>query len=434
MSGRSAYCTVVRQTIFAVFLLILAFSFSRVEALTLTASRTMTSFGQDNESRVNGVAFRPGFDPDFNPGIPAIQPLVAPREIALTGNDSLALAASVLPSACALIVAEGAWPGMAYIWEVQGEYHGSFYSTGSEGSAFPYGALITDLMQYDRNSIFMEMPPMGFPVRQFPETGGTTRATVHVQPPPVTPYSTCTAETRSITFMVGGRRGVHMELEYLKSETVVKNDRDWPGYPAGSIAVLFNTRIVGSFDPLESIRFRVYCDDRAGTVMDLFGPGAAWCVYPPDYKDRKVDVAVLAGSLGPGAPHSGVFVEEPAPRHYSAEAFASLGSTIGDTASLLVASEGCSSAISGTVSSEGTGSRGITVNLTGPAARTALTDANGDYRFSGLPDGTYTITPRATGCTFSPKSLKLCVHDQNVIWQDFTAACRRNNAGLTPGR
>jgi len=51
------------------------------------------------------------------------------------------------------------------------------------------------------------------------------------------------------------------------------------------------------------------------------------------------------------------------------------------------------SSISGNVSVDGVGLAGITIGLTGPDGGSfAVTDANGDYSFSGLRAGTYTVT------------------------------------------
>lgn len=60
--------------------------------------------------------------------------------------------------------------------------------------------------------------------------------------------------------------------------------------------------------------------------------------------------------------------------------------------------------ISGTVTFGGLGLSGVTMMLSGISA-TATTDASGNYIFSGLVNGSYTITPSKTGFTFSPSSV-----------------------------
>jgi len=57
--------------------------------------------------------------------------------------------------------------------------------------------------------------------------------------------------------------------------------------------------------------------------------------------------------------------------------------------------------ISGTVTSGGAVLPGVTITLSGTSSGTATTDANGDYSFTGLADGSYTVTPSLTGYTFT---------------------------------
>lgn len=47
---------------------------------------------------------------------------------------------------------------------------------------------------------------------------------------------------------------------------------------------------------------------------------------------------------------------------------------------------------------------GVTVTLTGDASDSTTTDASGDYAFTGLVDGSYTVTPTKAGDTFVPTS------------------------------
>jgi hypothetical protein len=53
----------------------------------------------------------------------------------------------------------------------------------------------------------------------------------------------------------------------------------------------------------------------------------------------------------------------------------------------------------------------------------ALSDASNNYSISGLANGTYTVTPTKSGCTFSPLSLSVTVSGANVTGQNFTASC-----------
>ncbi|MGA9751599.1 MAG: carboxypeptidase regulatory-like domain-containing protein, partial [Acidobacteriota bacterium] len=75
--------------------------------------------------------------------------------------------------------------------------------------------------------------------------------------------------------------------------------------------------------------------------------------------------------------------------------------------------------ISGTVS--GDTASGVTVNLTGAASATTTTDTSGNYTFSGLANGSYTVTPSKSGYTFSPTSLAVTISGANQTGKNFTA-------------
>ncbi len=65
--------------------------------------------------------------------------------------------------------------------------------------------------------------------------------------------------------------------------------------------------------------------------------------------------------------------------------------------------------ISGTVS--GLNTAGVTIALSGGSNATTTTDANGNYRFTGLGSGTYNVTPGGTGYTFSPVTMTAAMDD-----------------------
>jgi Carboxypeptidase regulatory-like domain/SdrD B-like domain len=77
--------------------------------------------------------------------------------------------------------------------------------------------------------------------------------------------------------------------------------------------------------------------------------------------------------------------------------------------------------ISGTISPV-TGGSGATVTLSGAASASATTDGSGNYTFSGLANGTYTVTPSHTGYTFTPSSQSATINGANVTGVNFTAA------------
>jgi Domain of unknown function (DUF4082)/Domain of unknown function (DUF1929)/Bacterial Ig domain len=73
--------------------------------------------------------------------------------------------------------------------------------------------------------------------------------------------------------------------------------------------------------------------------------------------------------------------------------------------------------ISGTITSGGSS----TVNLTGAATATTTADASGNYTFSGLTNGSYTVTPSKTGFTFTPVNQAVTISSANVTAANFTA-------------
>ena len=74
--------------------------------------------------------------------------------------------------------------------------------------------------------------------------------------------------------------------------------------------------------------------------------------------------------------------------------------------------------ISGNVS--GAGGSGATVSLSGPANATVTADASGNFSFTGLLNGAYTVTPSKTGFTFTPASLGASVNGANVTGLSFS--------------
>ncbi|MBX3712525.1 MAG: proprotein convertase P-domain-containing protein [Lysobacter sp.] len=74
--------------------------------------------------------------------------------------------------------------------------------------------------------------------------------------------------------------------------------------------------------------------------------------------------------------------------------------------------------ISGTIAtSGGAGISGVSVSN---GSTSVTTNASGQYTFSGLANGSYTLTPSLSGYTFSPTSLAVTVNGANVSGQNFT--------------
>jgi hypothetical protein len=62
------------------------------------------------------------------------------------------------------------------------------------------------------------------------------------------------------------------------------------------------------------------------------------------------------------------------------------------------------------------------MTLSGAGTGTTLTDTNGNYSFTGLSNGQYTITPSRTGSTFTPTSRTVTINNASFTGQNFTAA------------
>ncbi len=88
--------------------------------------------------------------------------------------------------------------------------------------------------------------------------------------------------------------------------------------------------------------------------------------------------------------------------------------------------------IFGTVSSGGSGLSDVVMILSGAGSAAATTDANGNYIFSGLANGSYTITPGKAGFTFSPTSSSQTVSGGNIINFNFTTASSQAQIVVCP--
>jgi len=64
--------------------------------------------------------------------------------------------------------------------------------------------------------------------------------------------------------------------------------------------------------------------------------------------------------------------------------------------------------------------QGTTVTLSGDAGTTTTTNSIGYYQFTGLSNGTYTVTPSMTGYTFSSASIPVTISNANAPNKDFT--------------
>jgi protocatechuate 3,4-dioxygenase beta subunit len=94
---------------------------------------------------------------------------------------------------------------------------------------------------------------------------------------------------------------------------------------------------------------------------------------------------------------------------------------VGDSVTYTVSAASTAYAISGTITSNGSGLSGVTVALTGAGSSSTTTDTSGNYSFTNVSNGNYTITPSLTGYSFNPVSGAVTVSNSNMT-QNFTAA------------
>ena len=80
--------------------------------------------------------------------------------------------------------------------------------------------------------------------------------------------------------------------------------------------------------------------------------------------------------------------------------------------------------ISGTITPVAGGS-GATVSLSGTGSATTTTNSAGNYIFTGLSNGAYTITPSNIGYTFSPANPSVTVNGTNLANVNFTATTQQ---------
>jgi beta-glucanase (GH16 family) len=65
---------------------------------------------------------------------------------------------------------------------------------------------------------------------------------------------------------------------------------------------------------------------------------------------------------------------------------------------------------------------GVVLNLSGTATASTSTSGSGTFAFTGLANGSYTVTPSNTGYNFTPLSQTVTVDAANVTGVDFTSA------------
>jgi hypothetical protein len=110
-------------------------------------------------------------------------------------------------------------------------------------------------------------------------------------------------------------------------------------------------------------------------------------------------------------------------------------------ATIVVSYDDLSSSVSATVAiatatysiSGNAGLASATVALTGTSNTSTTASSSGAYTFSGLPAGSYTITPSLSGYTFTPPSQSATITNANVSGVNFTAAENTHSVDLSWG-
>ena len=110
---------------------------------------------------------------------------------------------------------------------------------------------------------------------------------------------------------------------------------------------------------------------------------------------------------------------DPVPANNAASASTSLRDTLAPPVS-----------IAGVVRAGGIGLAGVTVTVAGSAFASVTTASNGSYLLANLPgDGTFQVTPSATGYTFAPSTVSFANLTSDQV-ADFTATCAPAISGV----
>ena len=74
---------------------------------------------------------------------------------------------------------------------------------------------------------------------------------------------------------------------------------------------------------------------------------------------------------------------------------------------------------------------GVTVTLSGTASQTTASSSTGGFTFTGLQNGSYTVTPTLSGYTFTPTSQSVTVNGANPAAITFTAAVQPSLSAIS---
>jgi hypothetical protein len=81
----------------------------------------------------------------------------------------------------------------------------------------------------------------------------------------------------------------------------------------------------------------------------------------------------------------------------------------------------------------GSALQGVLINLSGTATGNTTTDASGNYSFTGLAAGDYTVTPSLAGFVFNPVSDVVTVSGAAVVGNNFTETASAAATSIVSG-
>jgi len=186
----------------------------------------------------------------------------------------------------------------------------------------------------------------------------------------------------------------------------------WTSFSGGGIVGAFSLpatlfSISGTVSPSAS---------GSGTLLTLSGAAAASAT------------ADSSGNYSFAGLANGTYIVTPSKTGFT---FSPISQTItvnnGNTPGVNFTAIGQTWSISGNVSANGANAN---VALSGPASASTTADSSGNYSFSGLANGTYTVTPTKSGFTLNPTSQNATVNNGNVTSLNFTATSS-GSTGLT---
>ncbi len=124
---------------------------------------------------------------------------------------------------------------------------------------------------------------------------------------------------------------------------------------------------------------------------------------------------------GPSSPITVSGLSNGTTYNFTVTATNAVGTSLPSAPSNSVTPSAITYSISGTVrTATGTAISGVTMTLSGASSGTTTTDASGNYIFTGLVNGTYTVTPSLSGYTFSPTSITITINNGNITGRNFT--------------